>query len=406
MPLSRAGLVLGSALLMAFQLGACAPKTGLELEVRGPKNPTSVMAGIVELELVVGHESYCERWVADETATGRRFDVAKRDLARSPLHVLVLPVTATDLAANVRPLLLARDASGHVVGVASFGAHAFRFEKVDRYVAEVQLFDEGRVDEGPSYATSDGCVCIPGQPSIGTGAQSGCDLALPPSFARLVDTAGCELPAGAALPAVCDGQLYPGEQENRDLPCFRTSATACVLGQRTCVDTSGRAWGSECPADSALTLPSGALCDAFLACQQTACVDPVECLKRTTMHKLLQCTLHVAVNGGTVSVCPAASTQVALGSATGAQCTASMVDGKTVGGATIGWVVDGQAAAQVTSAHCPPTLRFDTLAGKPGDLAPATFPVTIGDQLYDVELTYAVGCGQGNGANDLHCVGL
>ena len=400
--MSRAGLVLGALLLVA-----CAPRTGLELVVRGPQSTTSVVAGIVELELVVGHASYCERWVADTAATGRRFDVAKRDLSRSPLHILVLPVTETDLAADVRPLVLARDASGHVVGVARFGAHSYRFEKVDRYATGIELFNEGRADGGPSYAASDGCVCLPGEPSIGTGKQIGCDQALPPSFARLADTAGCELPAGADLPSgACDGQLYPGETEMRDLPCFSTRDGACALGQRVCVDTGGRAWAGECAADPMLALPSGTLCAAFLACQQTPCADPLACLKRNTMHRTLHCTLRVDEQGGKVSACSGSSTQVALGSATGAGCIASMLDGIAVGAATVGWKAEGSGAAQVTSAFCPPTLQVDSVSGKPGALDPTTFTITVGDQLYDVELAYAVGCGQGKAANDLLCVGL
>lgn len=367
-------------------------------------------AGIVELELVAAHASYCQRWVTDSTASGRRFDVKKRDLTRSPLRILLDPVQATDLDAQVLPLVLARDATGRTIGVASFGEQRYRFEKVDRYVATIALFGEGREPAGPSYAASDGCVCIPGQASIGNGTQTGCDLALPPSFARLADTAGCELAAGATLPSgVCDGQIYPDEVQGRMLPCFHASGGACSVGQRTCEDRNGRAYTSECKSDASLALPSGVLCEQFLACQQTACIDPVDCLKTSTPgHHPLKCALPVMLDGGMPRACDGAQTSVALGAATGSACVASMLDGTRVGIATLGWKSAGQSAAQVTSDLCPTTLQIDSIDAKAATaLAPTTFTATIGDSVYDVELSYPVGCDtKGKATNDLRCVGL
>ena len=399
-----------SGLLFLALLTACAPRTGLELEVRGPLGTTSVEAGVVELELVAGHASYCERWVTDSAATGRRFEVKKRDLTRSPLRILLEPVQETDLAAQVLPIVLARDATGRTIGVASFGEQRFRFEKVERYVATIALFGEGREATGPSYAATDGCTCIPGQASIGNGTQKGCDLALPPSFARLADTAGCELASGAALPSgVCDGQLYPNEVPGRALPCFRASGGVCSIGQRICDDQNGRAYTSECKSDASLALPTGVLCDAFLACQQTACVDPVECLKTSTPARHpLRCTLRVMLDGGMARACDGAQTSVVVAATTGTACVASMLDGTRVGIATLGWKAAGQSAAQVTSDLCPPTLQLDALDAKDAmSLAPTSFTATIGDTLYDVELSYPVGCDtKGKASNDLRCVGL
>lgn len=367
------------------------------------------MAGVVELELVAAHASYCQRWVTDSSATGRRFDVSKRDLSRSPLRILVEPVQETDLAAEVRPLVLARDAAGRTIGVASFGSHVYRFEKVDRYVASVVLFGEGREPGGPTYVAPDGCVCIPGEPSIGNGTQTGCDESLPPSFARLADTAGCELPTGASLPSACDGQRYPDEVGNRLLPCFRAQGSTCAVGQRTCDDQNARAYADECAGDAKLSLPSGALCEAFLACQQTACIDPIACLKTSVPgHHPLKCTLPVTLDGGMASACPGAHVSMTIGSATGAACVASMLDGIHVGIATLGWQAAGESAAQVTSALCPPTLQVDAIDAKDSAaLAPTTFTVTVGDTLYDVQLSYPVGCDtKGKVSNDLRCVGL
>src|SRR5262249_7747483 len=160
---------------------------------------------------------------------------------------------------------------------ASFDPVPFYYEEVRKYSSHLELF--ARTDA--SYLASDGCLCAPGLPLIGNGLQTGCDADIVPAFDRLVDTAGCELPAGAMLPIpVCDGQQYPGEHQNRDLPCFATVGGACRVGQRTCNDVDGVAYADECaPEGAAPAEGSSVLCDAYLGCEKMACGDPGACLK-------------------------------------------------------------------------------------------------------------------------------
>jgi hypothetical protein len=290
-------------------------------------------------------------------------------------------------------LALADD--GHLLGVAAFDPHPFVYEEVAKYSARIALLDR----RDASYLASDGCVCVPGVPLIGTSSGTGCDQDLPPSFARLVDTAGCELPAGAALPiGVCDGQLYPGEKPNRDLPCFASTPGACRAGHRICNDQGGRAYDRECvPDSSAPVLPSSALCDAYLGCEMIACADPGVCLQDSTpAHKQLRCTLPVnpdVVNGAS-GPCDGGNWSYTFDGLSGAACVGTMLDGMDQGPATIGWEKDATTPDPVLiSSLCPPTLVVSRLNAKPGELpGQLNFALSLGDTVYDVTLSFEVVC--------------
>jgi hypothetical protein len=384
-------------------LAACAPQTGIVLEVQGPNGESSVDAGITSLRLVVAHPSYCERWISDQQASTLTVKVAGRDLERNPITILLSPDRQTSGIVNynneqpdpLRAIVLASAADGHLVGVAAFDPHPFVYEEVRRYSARIALLDRNDA----AYLASDGCVCVPGVPLIGNSSGSGCDQELPPSFARLVDTAGCELPKGAMLPlGVCDGQLYPGEVKNRDLPCFGSTQGACRVGHRICNDQGGRAYDRECVPDSGgPALPSGALCDAYLGCEKTACADPGACLQAsTTGHKQLRCVLPVnptAINGASAP-CDAGDWSYTFDGLSGAACVGTMLDGMSQGPAIIGWEKDASTPDPVlVSSLCPPSLVVGRLNAKPDQLPQQLkFTLSLGDSLYDVTLTFELVC--------------
>src|SRR6185436_20534227 len=120
---------------------------------------------------------------------------------------------------------------------------------------------------------------LPGQPWMGTGSQSGCDLDVISTFDRLQDTKQCELPANSpGLPRACDGQLYPGEAPDRDLPCFADVNGTCRVGTRSCHDQNGYAYDEECVlAETDAALPDQTLCNAYLLCERNPCGDLVGC---------------------------------------------------------------------------------------------------------------------------------
>ena len=91
-------------------LAGCGNKTGLLLDVTTHGGAKST--GIAKLELVMATQSWCGRWVEDKGASHTIIDVAGRDLGAQPYTFLVEPVQATDIHAQVVPLVLARDAGG------------------------------------------------------------------------------------------------------------------------------------------------------------------------------------------------------------------------------------------------------------------------------------------------------
>jgi hypothetical protein len=384
-------------------LAACAPQTGLLFEVQGPMGQSSVDAGITQLRLVVAHESYCERWITDQQASMLTVKVAGRDLERDPITILLTPDHQTSGIVNynneqpdpLRVIVLAEAGDGSLIGVAAFDPHPFVYEEVRKYSAPVVLI--ARNDA--SYLASDGCVCVPGVPLIGTSSGTGCDQDQPPSFARLVDTAGCELPAGAKLPIdVCDGQLYPGESKNRDVPCFANTQGACRAGHRICNDQGGRAYDRECVPDSTdPALPSGVLCDGYLGCEKTACADPGTCLLASTAgHRPLHCTLPVNPNlvNGATAPCDGGSWSYTFAGLSGAACVGTMLDGMRQGPATIGWKKDATTPDPVlVSSLCAPTLVVGRLDAKPDQLpTQLEFALSLGDAIYDVTLSFEVVC--------------
>lgn len=414
----RLDLPVKRALLFAFALAAaCNDQTGFLLEVQGPSGQSSIDAGIVSLHVLGVHASYCGREVSED-GTSAIYSVAKRDLSRDPLTILVEPDHLTDLNQSVTPIVLALDANGALLGAASFNSQKFVYKQVTKYEAAINLYDSSAA---ASYLASDGCICAPGLPLVGNGSGQGCDALIPPSYDALVHTAGCELPAGEALPiGVCDGQLYPNETRQRMLPCYENVGGTCRIGTRTCYDQGGYAYGGGCaPGNDGAALPTTALCDAFATCAMTSCTDPLVCEKeaKAIMHHALACTLPVAPAAandmGTASQpCDDASDwSVALGATlTGSACTTSMLDGTQVGPFTLGWLANGQAIAtatpQVTASACPPTLFVSAVSEMPGALpAQQTFSFTLGDQIVDVTLTVSVGCpgAAGDAARKLTC---
>jgi hypothetical protein len=399
--------------LCALLAASCADRTGLLVQIQGPDGKTSIDAGIAELRLYVAHQSFCERWITDLQASTLTTSVKGRDLDLDPLTILITPDRQTGGIVGykgekngdpIRVTVLALDGSGQLLGTAAFDPHPFVYEEVRQYSQRITLFERSDL----SYLSSDGCLCAPGVSSIGNGMGSGCDQKVPASFARLTDTAGCELPAGTTLPlGVCDGQLYPGERPNRSLPCFRTVGGTCRTGTRTCSDQDGQAYADEClPDASAPAQPSNALCDAYLACEKMACGDPGPCLKASTQgHHALRCTLPVsptAIDGNAVA-CDGGSWTFAFSNT--ASCVGTMLDGVRQGGVLqIGWQKDAMTPdPQVVSSQCPPTLivsRVDDPQKLPPQL---TFSLAIGDQIYDVTLTIEIGCPNDVPGRSLRC---
>jgi hypothetical protein len=174
----------------ALALASCAPETGVMVEVRGPGGMTSVEAGITKLDFVVGHPSWCERWVGVAPANHTTRDVTGRDLDLKPYDFLITPSHTTDLSEQMYVAALAYAGDGRLLGEASFDAHALAEGDIDKRTSNIFLYADSSA-AAPKYVSADGCVCAPGEPWVGTGSGSDCDTRVLPSFDRLGDTAGC-----------------------------------------------------------------------------------------------------------------------------------------------------------------------------------------------------------------------
>ena len=397
---------------------ACAPKTGLLLEVQGPGGPSSVEAGIVELRLIAAHHSYCDRWITDQQASLLTAKVGGRDLDADPLTILLVPDKQTGGILNydypvdqdpdpVRAEVLALDANGKLVGIAAFDPHPFAYEELRRYTAHVELLRRTDLN----YVSTDGCLCAPGVAAIGNGSGKDCDLRVPASFERLVDTAGCELPPGETnLPiGACDGQLYPGERQNREIPCFLSHEGSCRVGLRTCNDTEGLTYDREClPDNGAPALPGGTLCDAYLGCERDTCGDPGACLQASTSgHKSVHCVMAVATDpkDGAAAPCTDGGWVHVFDGQSGPGCVATMLDGIKAGPFVLGWKKDASdTEPHPLATFCPPTFFVAAANADPSKLPSAVnFSITIGDQIFDVTLSVMVGCSTVGTSPSLRC---
>jgi hypothetical protein len=373
--------------------------TGFIFEVTGPSGVTSTHAGISSLELIMARQSWCERWVEDTTASHAKGNVAGRDLSKSPYDFLVRPIQMTDINAPVVTVVLARAADGRVVGEAGFGALKWKPGDVRKYAHRVELLSRGSQPGGPQYVAADGCVCLPGQPWMGTGNGAGCDNDVITSFDRLTDRKQCELPAGHAFPSpACDGQLYPGESADRDLPCFAVAGGQCRIGTRHCQDDGGFAYSDECVPGDQDPVVAGALCDAYLACEQTACGDVLGCLTATVATEAHTCTLRISptLTGGAIHPCADGRWEAKLPSPqTG--CNASILDGTSQPPFSLGFRVSGQTDLQTVTDACPITLAVDKVDASQLDEVPYAhdFFVTIGDKLIKIHMDVLVGCADG-----------
>src|SRR4051812_7315535 len=151
------------AILLLLAAG-CQEQTGIELKVTNAMSPTSIDRGVASLELVTAQESFCERRVRDQSASGTIARVRERDLGASPYRFFIHPSRMTDLGQPVFGLVLARDANDNVIGFAAFGDHTFQKGQVNQYTAEIEYV---RRSENPYVAD---CVCLPGVPWISSGS--------------------------------------------------------------------------------------------------------------------------------------------------------------------------------------------------------------------------------------------
>lgn len=399
-----------------FLLG-CTPQTGLLVEVAGPGGGiTSVAAGVTTLDFVVAHPSYCERWIGDATANHTRINVKNRDLSKQPYDFLIKPTHQTDLSEPVYVAALAYADNGQLLGEASFGAHPLAQGQVLRRRARIALFGAAGRPGGPKYVTSDGCVCVPGEPWVGTGSGTGCDLQVVTSFARLGDTAGCELvPKGAPLPVpACDGQLFGSELDSRALPCWADDGTGmCRVGSRACIDQLGEAYGSECSTSAdAPALPSATLCARYRQCQQDPCGNLIACFERAfPTSRTVKCTLRV--NPSTkpmepIVPCAGGSWKTTLpgGPATGTACVAALIEGTAQPPFTIGFgaamSMPMTTDAQPIATACPTTLQVDQIDVPYPMALPArqTFEAVIGEELVHISLETVQAC---DGSASLVC---
>jgi hypothetical protein len=383
------------ALVLLLAVG-CTNQTGIELAVSAPGSPSSLESGVASVEFLVSHRSFCERQVIDQgLGTGTRADVSGRDLHARPYELLVKPTHFTDLNDPVTAVALALDAAGKPIGFAGFGAHPFELGHVNEYTAEVALF--ARTDA--SYVHPEGCVCIPGQAWMGNGSGTGCDLDVVPSFDRFQDTAGCELSQGRRELAgpVCDGHQYLTEVTDRRLPCFNAGGGACVVGLRNCADHDGVAYDAECiPAAGDPAAPTSALCDAYAGCEKTACGDLIGCFLATAPQvHALNCTMHV--DPTSLKPCVDGKWELVLpmtGTPAGAQCTASVVEGRIQPPLTVGFKDPNPATAgsRTRSTLCPPTLVVESIAADPALQPMVTVVTTVGDAVIKVNLKVVRSC--------------
>jgi hypothetical protein len=352
---------------------------------------------VATLEFFVSHESFCERQVADGAlVSSTRVDVSARDLHERPYELLIHPTHFTDLNQPIQVIAVALDANGKPIGHANFGAHPFKRGEVNEYSQDLGFFT--RTDA--SYVSPDGCACIPGEPWVGNGSGTGCDLDVVPSFDRFIDTAGCELSQGRRELSgpVCDGHQYLTEVPDRKLPCYSAADGTCRIGLRGCVDHDGIAYDSECvPASGDPAPPSGVLCDAYANCEQNACGDLIGCFlgAAPTTHTVM-CRLFVdptglkpcAIDGKWEAVIPGTATL------TGVACVASMVEGRIQPPFTVGLKDPAATGTRTRNNTCPPTLQIESIASDPALPASFTIVTTVGDQVINVKLQVIRSCEQ------------
>jgi hypothetical protein len=396
-PLMRLALAL-------VMVAGCVPATGTILEVEGPMGTTSTAAGIATLELVVAYSSFCDRWVQDQSASRTKVSVAGRDLDKRPYEFLVAPSHQTDLTQPAYLAVLAYSATGELLGEATFGRHPFDKDKVYKHQARVRLFPASvRTPSGPKYVAGDGCVCVPGEPWLGTATGRGCDTRVITSLARLGDTAGCELtPTGAPLPVpVCDGQHYPNEPPDRALPCWAADGTgACRLKTRACADHDGQAWAEECVSDGGdFAMPAGSqLCARYLACEQTACGDVTGCFVQSLgTPQNVACTMRIdpaTGMGQPIKPCTGASWRAAIPPAASQSCVGTVVQGTDQPPFTLGFAVAGGTTAQSTGTQCPLLFQIDNIDAPYPMAVPSgkIIDVVVGERLLHVYLNVVLAC--------------
>ena len=378
-------------------LCGCTNKVGFLLEVKTHQNASSIDAGVQKLELVMAQKSFCDRWVEDKSASHVVVDVSKRDLGKEPYTFLVEPVQATDIKAEVVPIVLARGAGGQLLGEAGFGALHWNVPDVEKYTSVIEFLSRGSKADGPVYVADDGCVCLPGQPWMGTGSLGGCDPNVVTSFDRLQDTKGCELPQGAKLPVACDGQQYPNEVTDRALPCFANVNGACRVDTRNCHDDNGYAYDQECiPDDAAPSLPDATLCDAYLACERNACGDVIGCFTQMITPEKHSCTLRLALTDDTaMHPCADGEWLAPLGTAADV-CPAAILNGVHQPPFTIGFRVPNETDVQPVGS-CPLQLAVDQIDADSYDQVPYSFEffATIKNKLVQVHVDIVLGCEDG-----------
>jgi hypothetical protein len=378
-------------------VAACGNQTGIVLEAAGQAGRNTVSDGVARLVYVSAYRSWCERWVQPGEGSRIEVDVRGRDLTVAPYQLLLNPDRSTDPAEPVRMFALALDANGGVLAMADFGSHPFRVGFINKYRAELAPMQAGAMSR---YMGAGGCLCVPGLPWIGTPGNDACNAEIVPSYDRLVDTATCEIPDAARLDRhlrrpVCDGQDY-GDPADRALPCYG-EAGGCRIGLRTCVDRENVAYASDCaPPDGANELPSGALCDAYRACEATPCSDVVDCFRqKVPTSGKITCTLRARQTAAGVAPCAqdnAWSAKLDAGQV-GQSCVSAIVDGTQQPPFVLGFAVPSTPGAQPLATHCPVNLVIEKIEGSLDEVpATRTFDVTIGDQRYEVELKLVRGC--------------
>jgi hypothetical protein len=401
------------ALAVVLLAAGCVPSTGLMVEVQGPDGVTSTQAGIAQLDFVVAHPSWCERWVGVAPAMHTKVSVAGRDLTKKPYDFLITPSHQTDLSQPLYAAALAYDAGGALLGEASFDNHPLAKDQVVKRTAKIYMFAHSG-QAAPRYVADDGCVCTPGEPWVGTGSGSGCDTRVVTSFDRLIDTAQCELtPKGSAPPVpVCDGQQFLDEPNNRDLPCWAADPQgACRVKTRRCNDQFGVAYNEECVTGTGdVMLPAGSnLCARYLACEQMACSDVIGCMRAGFGQKLaLKCTLHVdpaTPANQKIKPCGTSNWTATLTTATaGGACLGVVLDGVQQPPYTIGLSPPTPGAAVAIASVCPTVLQVDAIDAPYPDAVPATkeLDVVLGDHLAHITITVARDC-TNTGTSSLTC---
>jgi hypothetical protein len=394
---------------LALAVAGCKNETGVMVVVKGPASMTSVDAGITKLDFVVAHPSWCERWVGVPPANHTVKDVSGRDLSKKPYEFVINPSHQTDLSEPVYVAALAYDASGKLVGEATFDAHPLSNGEVLRREAPIFLFNRRNLPMPPQYVSQDGCVCTPGEPWVGTGSGSGCDTRVITSFARLIDTAGCELtPKGAPLPVpVCDGQQYMNEPTDRDLPCWAADAQgACRVTARRCADHDGVAYAEECNVGSNdVMLPADStLCMKYLNCEQDPCSDVAGCFRSSFMQTAnVKCTVAIDPSTGEnqpIKPCNGATNWTApiiTATTGGATCIAALVDGTDQPPYSLGFTVAGKMGPQLVSTGCPTQLTIDKIDAPYPAAVPDTkqIDVVAGEHLVHVTLQIQRSCSGG-----------